>query len=115
MANPTVEKLKEAGLRYGDKVAVALTSLLFVVCLGLALSKKSIDITPDQVKKAAEVADTNINRHQETETTSSRSSKRGASSPPVSPRRSRSRRRPSWSPITTSPNASGSCPSPGPA
>ena len=26
MANPTVEKLKEAGLLYGDKAAVALTS-----------------------------------------------------------------------------------------
>ena len=33
MANPTVEKLKDVGLRYGDKAAVALTSLLFVVCL----------------------------------------------------------------------------------
>ena len=33
MANPTVEKLKEVGLRYGDKAAVAVTSLLFVVCL----------------------------------------------------------------------------------
>ena len=65
MANPTVEKLKEVGLRYGDKAAVALTSLLFVVCLGAALSKKSIELTPDQVKKAAEAAETNINRHQE--------------------------------------------------
>src|SRR3954464_12511634 len=67
MANPTVEKLKEAGLRYGDKAAVALTSLLFVVCLGLALSKKSIETTPDQIKKAAEQADSNINRRQEPE------------------------------------------------
>jgi len=65
MANPTVEKLKEAGLLYGDKAAVALTSLLFVVCLGAALSKKSIELTPDQVKKSAEAADTNINRRQE--------------------------------------------------
>ncbi len=65
MAHPTVEKLKDVGLRYGDKAAVALTSLLFVVCLGAALSKKSIDLTPDQVKKAAEAAETNINRHQE--------------------------------------------------
>ena len=65
MAHPMVEKVKEFGLRYGDKVAVGLTSLLFVVCLGAALSKKSIELTPDQVKKAAEAADTNINRHQE--------------------------------------------------
>jgi hypothetical protein len=67
MANPTVEKLKEVGLLYGDKAAVALTSLLFVVCLGAALSKKSIDLTPDAVKKTAESAETNINRHQDTE------------------------------------------------
>jgi hypothetical protein len=65
MANLTVEKLKEAGLLYGDKAAVALTSLLFVVCLGAALSKKSIELTPEQVKKSAEAADTNINRRQE--------------------------------------------------
>ena len=65
MANPTVEKLKEVGLLYGDKAAVALTSLLFVVCLGAALSKKSIELTPDEVKKRAEAADTNISRRQE--------------------------------------------------
>src|SRR3954454_17188178 len=65
MAHPTVEKLKEVGLRYGDKAAVAVTSLLFVVCFGAALAKKSIELTPDQVKKAAEAAETNINRHQE--------------------------------------------------
>jgi hypothetical protein len=65
MANPTVEKLKEAGLLYGDKAAVALTSLLFVVCLGAALSKKSIELNPEQVNKSAEAADTNISRRQE--------------------------------------------------
>ena len=51
MANPTVEKLKEVGLRYGDKAAVALTSLLFVVCLGAALSKKSIEMTPERSRR----------------------------------------------------------------
>lgn len=65
MANPTVEKLKEAGLLYGDKVAVALTSVLFVVCLGAALTKQSIQLTPDEVKKRAQAADTNLNRRRE--------------------------------------------------
>ena len=55
MANPTVEKLKEVGLLYGDKAAVALTSVLFVVCLGAALSKKSIELTPEQVKTSARI------------------------------------------------------------
>jgi len=65
MANPTVEKLKEVGSLYGDKAAVALTSLLFVVCLGAALSKQSIQLTPEEVKKRAQAADTNLNRRQE--------------------------------------------------
>ncbi len=65
MANPTVEKLKEAGLLYGDKAAVALTSVLFVVCLGAALSMQSIQLTPDEVRKRAQAADTNLNRRRE--------------------------------------------------
>ena len=65
MANPTVEKLKDVGLRFGDKAAVALTSLIFLVCFGLALSKKSIEIKPEEVKKAAELADANLNRNQD--------------------------------------------------
>src|SRR5271157_5780585 len=65
MANPTFEKLKEAGLLYGDKAAVALTSVLFVVCLGAALSMQSIQLTPDEVKKRAQAADTNLNRRRE--------------------------------------------------
>ncbi len=67
MAHPMVEKLKDFGLLYGDKVAVGLTSLLFVVCLGAALSKKSIELTPDEVKKRAEAAETNLNRRQDRE------------------------------------------------
>ena len=65
MANPTVEKLKELGLRFGDKAAVALMSLLFLVCFGMAVSKKAIDTTPDEIKKAAESADSNIGRRRE--------------------------------------------------
>jgi hypothetical protein len=64
MAHPIVEKLKDFGLRYGDKVAVGLTSGLFVLCLGAALAKKSIELKPEEVKKAAEQADSNLNRHQ---------------------------------------------------
>jgi hypothetical protein len=64
MPHPIVEKLKDVGLRYGDKAAVALTSFLFVVCVGAALGKKSIQLTPDEVKKAAESADSNLNRSQ---------------------------------------------------
>ncbi|HKM56942.1 MAG TPA: hypothetical protein VJY33_26285, partial [Isosphaeraceae bacterium] len=65
MADPRVEKLKELGIRYGDKAAVVLTSLLFLFCLGAALNKESIQLTPEQVKKSAETADSNIRRRQD--------------------------------------------------
>ncbi|MGO9599406.1 MAG: hypothetical protein ACLP7Q_15560 [Isosphaeraceae bacterium] len=65
MADPRVEKLKELGIRYGDKAAVVLTSLLFLFCLGAALNKESIQLTPEQVKKSAESADSNIRRRQD--------------------------------------------------
>jgi hypothetical protein len=65
MADPRVEKLKELGIRYGDKAAMVLASLLFLFCLSAALSKESIQLTPDQVKKSAETADSNIRRRQD--------------------------------------------------
>ena len=65
MAHPMVEKSKELGLRYGDKAAMVLTSLMFVVCLGAALNMQSIQITPEEVKKAAEAADANLRRRQD--------------------------------------------------
>jgi hypothetical protein len=65
MADPRVEKLKELGIRYGDKAAVILTSLVFLFCLGAALNKESIQLTPDQLKRSAETADSNIRRRQD--------------------------------------------------
>ncbi|MBV8486915.1 MAG: hypothetical protein JO161_01420, partial [Planctomycetaceae bacterium] len=65
MVDPRIEKLKELGLHYGDKAAVVLTSLLFLFCLTAALNKESIQLTPDQVKKSAEIADSNIRRRQD--------------------------------------------------
>ncbi|WP_068413802.1 hypothetical protein [Planctomyces sp. SH-PL62] len=67
MANATAEKLKNFGLRFGDKFAVALASILFLVCLVTALKRPTIDVTPDQIKKAAEQSDSNLRRKVPTE------------------------------------------------
>lgn len=64
MANPAVEKLKTFGLRFGDKIAVGVASLLFLVFVVLALSKETIDTTPEDLKSIASAAQTNLNREQ---------------------------------------------------
>jgi len=56
MAN-AADKLKNFGLRFGDKLAVALASVLFFYCLFNALNRPTIDVTPEQIKKAAEQSD----------------------------------------------------------
>jgi len=65
MANPKVEKLKDFALRYGDKFAVALASVVFVLCLAMAFRRPTIDIQPEQIKKYAEASEANISRRQE--------------------------------------------------
>ncbi len=62
MANATVEKLKVFGLRHGEKVVVALVAAVSVLLLVKAFSQETIDITPEQLKSAAQAASTNINR-----------------------------------------------------
>ncbi len=65
MANATVEKLKALGLRHGEKAVVGLAAALCLVLLGMAATQPTIDLTPDQVKKAADAADSNISRRQD--------------------------------------------------
>jgi len=62
MANATVEKLKNLGLRHGEKLAVTLASVVFVSCIGLAASTKTIQTTPEQLKTAADASDQNLSR-----------------------------------------------------
>ena len=61
------EKLKNFGLRFGDKIAVLLASGLFALCLFKALTRETIDVQPEQIKKAAEQADSNLRRKVPTE------------------------------------------------
>ena len=67
MANATAEKLKNFGLRFGDKIAVALAMVLFLVCVANALTRPTIDVAPEQIKKAAEQSDSNLRRKVPTE------------------------------------------------
>lgn len=60
MANASVEKLKALGLRHGEKAVVGLSALLCLMFLFLASTRATIDLTPDQVKQAAQRAQSNI-------------------------------------------------------
>ena len=57
MANAQVEKLKALGLRHGEKAVVGLAGVLCLLFLFFAATKETIQITPDQVDKDAEAAD----------------------------------------------------------
>ncbi|WP_165070277.1 hypothetical protein [Paludisphaera rhizosphaerae] len=61
------EKLKNFGLRFGDKIAVLLAAGLFALCLFKALTRETIDVQPEQIKKAAEQSDSNLRRKVPTE------------------------------------------------
>ncbi len=66
-ANAVVDKLANVGLRHGEKAGVAIAMMVFLVCVGIAVSQPMITTTPEQVKKAAEAADTNLNRPEDRE------------------------------------------------
>ena len=50
-----------------SSAAVAIASTVFVACVGFAIAQKSIETTPEQVKKAAALSDSNLNRHEDRE------------------------------------------------
>ncbi len=65
MANPFVDKMKDLGLRHGEKVGVAAASMIFVICVASAARKETIKTTPDQIKAAAKSSESNLNRREE--------------------------------------------------
>jgi hypothetical protein len=60
VANAQVEKLKALGLRHGEKAVVTLAGVLCLLFLFFAVTKKTIDLTPDQVAEAAKQADSRL-------------------------------------------------------
>ena len=67
-ANAIVEQLKELGLRHGEKAGVAIASMAFFVCVGMAANQQTIDTSPDQIKKAAQQSQSNLSRQEKRET-----------------------------------------------
>ena len=76
-ANAIVEQLKELGLRHGEKAGVAIASMAFFVCVGMAANQKTIDTTPEQIKKAAQASESNLTRQEKRETIIERLAKKG--------------------------------------
>ena len=64
----TVEKLKDLGLRHGEKAGVAIASTVFFVCVGMAAVMPTIDTSPDQIKQATQQSESNLNRREDRET-----------------------------------------------
>ena len=50
MANPFVDKMKDLGLRHGEKIGVAAASTIFLLCVASAATQKTIDTAPEQIK-----------------------------------------------------------------
>ena len=65
--NAMVEKLKDLGLRHGEKAGVAIASGLFFLCIGLAAKKETIDTSPEKIKAATSASSSNLDRHEDRE------------------------------------------------
>ncbi len=62
MANAFADQMKELGLRHGEKAGVAVATMLFILCIVMAVSKKTITTTPEEIQKAAQASDANLKR-----------------------------------------------------
>ncbi len=62
MANALVDQLKDLGLRHGEKAGVAVATALFLLCVVMAASKKTIATTPEEIRKAAQASESNLKR-----------------------------------------------------
>jgi hypothetical protein len=76
-ANAIVEQLKELGLRHGEKAGVAIASMVFLLCVTMAATQKSIETSPDQVKKSADLSQSNLTRTEKRETIIEKLSEKG--------------------------------------
>lgn len=65
MANAQVEKLKEMGLKHGEKAVVTIVGVICLVLFYAAWTHPVIEMTPEEVQTAAQQASTHINEHQD--------------------------------------------------
>ncbi len=66
MANAAVDKLKAFGLRQGEKFVVGIAATVLVVSLGVLVTSQTIALTPDQLQKKAESAESHLRQKQDT-------------------------------------------------
>ncbi|AGA29273.1 hypothetical protein [Singulisphaera acidiphila] len=64
MANASVEKIKALGLRHGEKAVMGVTAAICLMFLYMAATRPTIETTPEEVRKAASQAESNISRRQ---------------------------------------------------
>ncbi len=67
-ANAIVEKLAGVGLRHGEKAGVAIAMMVFLLCVGIAVSQPTITTSPEKVKAAAQASSSNLSRPEDRET-----------------------------------------------
>jgi hypothetical protein len=67
MANASVEEIKALGLRHGEKVVMGITAALCLMFLYMAATRPTIETTPEDVRKAASQAESNLSRRQNNE------------------------------------------------
>ena len=67
MANAAVDKLKNFGLRQGEKFVVGIAAAVLVAAIAILATSPTITTTPDELKKKAEQASSNLQRKQEPE------------------------------------------------
>ncbi len=67
MANPKVEKMKALGLKHGEKAVVGLAVALFLLFVFQAITKKTIEMKPEELAEKAKSADSNLNKQQKPE------------------------------------------------
>jgi len=65
MANASVEKMKGLALRHGEKAVMGLAAAMSLLFLFQAATRETIQTTPEEVRKSAEQADSNLKRKQE--------------------------------------------------
>jgi hypothetical protein len=67
VANASAEKFKALALRHGEKAVMAVTTMLCLFFLYYAVTRPTIELTPDQVQTSASQAESNLNREQKKE------------------------------------------------
>jgi hypothetical protein len=75
--NAIGEKLKDLGLRHGEKLGVAIAATLFFLCATFAAKMETINTTPEKIKQATKASESNLTRPEQRDTIISRLEEKG--------------------------------------